>query len=73
MRHLCFGKITCALAFALGAMHLSTARATADGTDYYKVQGAPDGNSLPLRATLGAKTPLGFIPMNAECVRNLGC
>jgi hypothetical protein len=68
-----FDKVICALGFALGTMHLSTSLATADGPDFYKVQGAPDGNSLPLRGTPDASTPLGFIPVNAECVRNLGC
>jgi hypothetical protein len=73
MKYFRFGKITCSLAFALGAIHRCIAQATADGPDFYQVQGAPDGGGLPLRATPGASTPLGFIPVNAECVRNLSC
>jgi hypothetical protein len=61
------------LFFALGAIQLNLALATADGPDFYKVQGAPDGGNLPLHATPGATAPLGFIPGHAECVRNLGC
>jgi hypothetical protein len=68
-----FDKIICAILFASGAMHLSIAHATADGPDFYKVQGAPDAGGLPLWATPDASTHLGFIPVNAECVRNLGC
>jgi hypothetical protein len=66
-------KIFCALVFALGAVHFNMALATADGPDFYKVQGAPDGNGLPLRGKPDASTPLGVIPVNATCVRNLGC
>jgi hypothetical protein len=73
MTTLRFDKIILALVFALVASHLNMAHATADGPDFYKVQGAPDGGSLPLRATPDASTPLGFIPVNADCVRNMGC
>jgi hypothetical protein len=73
MKALPFYKMLCALVFALGAMHLHIAQATADGPDFYKVKGAPDGDKLQLRATPDASTPLGFIPVNAECLRNLGC
>lgn len=73
MRSLCFDKIIYAVVFALGAIQFNLAQATADGPDFYKVQGAPDGGNLPLRATPAASTQLGFIPVNAECVRNLGC
>lgn len=66
-------KFFCAIVFAFGAAYLSLAQATADGPDFYKVQGAPDGGRLPLRATPNESTPLGFIPVNAACVRNLGC
>lgn len=66
-------KIIYALIFALGAIQLNIALATADGPDFYKVQGAPNGNGLPLRATPDASTPSGNIPSNATCVRNLGC
>jgi hypothetical protein len=73
MKALRLNQIIGALVFALGIFHVSIALATADRPDFYQVQGAPDGASLPLRATPDASTPLGFIPVNAACVRNLGC
>jgi hypothetical protein len=73
MRTLRFDQIICALGFALGAIHLSIAQATADGPDFYKVQSSPDGGGLPLRFTPDASTTLALIPLNAECLRNMGC
>lgn len=73
MKALRFDKITCALVLAFGTTYLSLARATADGPDFYKVQGVPNGGSLPFRAKPDASAQLGVIPENAECVRNLGC
>ena len=73
MTSLHFDKFISVLAIVLGAMHLNIAQATADGPDFYKVKGAPDGDKLLLRTAPNDSRPLGFIPVNAECVRNLGC
>jgi hypothetical protein len=50
------------------------AQAEADGPDFYRVQGAPSGQPLSLRADPDPiSSPIGVIPVDASCLRNLGC
>jgi hypothetical protein len=52
----------------------STAQATADGPDHYRVRGVSPGRHLTLRAEPStASAPLARIPANATCLRSFGC
>jgi uncharacterized protein YraI len=48
--------------------------ATADGPDFYRVQGVSSGGALNLRAEPSASAQrIGAIPADGQCLRNLGC
>jgi hypothetical protein len=50
------------------------AQATTDGPDHYRVRGVSPGHHLTLRAEPStASAPLARIPLNATCLRSLGC
>ena len=61
------------LALALSVMACGSASATADGPDFYMVQGAPDGVSLALQAAPGGTNSGAALPVGTTCVRNRGC
>ena len=67
------GLVACFLWFALGIWVPPQAYATADGPDFFRAQGAPEGPPLALRAKPGATVTLGHMPPDATCVRNMGC
>ena len=59
------------LAFALAPLR---AFATADGPDFYRVQGLPEGRTLELRAEPRAGAAvIGRLGADAQCLRSLGC
>lgn len=68
-----FARIFFALVFAHCPTSINMAHADADGPDFYRVLGVPQGASVPLRDRPGAATFVGALPANATCVRNLGC
>lgn len=68
-----FARIFFVLVFAHCATSVNMARADADGPDFYRVLGVPQGASVPLRDRPGAAAFVGALPADATCVRNLGC
>lgn len=61
------------LFFAIACLH-STAFATADGPDFYRVQDLPEGATLELRAEPRANAAvIDRLSPDAQCLRNLGC
>ena len=66
-------RILVVLLAVLACLH-STAFATADGPDFYRVQGLPEGGTLALRAEPRANAAvIGRIGTDAQCLRSLGC
>ena len=64
------------LSFAVvGALALvGTARADADGPDYYRVVGVKPGSVLNFRSEPSVTAAkIGSIPHNADGIKNLGC
>lgn len=61
-RWMVFVTLSCSIAFA-----------TADGPDYYDVQGLQPGQALCLHTEANASSPaLGCVPADALCLKNLG-
>jgi hypothetical protein len=52
----------------------SMAFAEADGPDFYDVTGVGSGDVLNIRAKADDRSPpIGAVPANETCLRNLGC
>ena len=63
--------LVCGLLLTIGA---GAASAEADGPDYYAVRGVAAGDVLHIRAEPNPQArPVGQIPPQGTCIRNLGC
>ncbi|HWR88283.1 MAG TPA: hypothetical protein VN277_07680 [Acidiferrobacterales bacterium] len=62
------------MVIVLGLCIAPAAWPNADGPDHFQVKGVAPGKLLHLRAEPGIHArPIGRIPADANCLRNLGC
>jgi hypothetical protein len=67
-------RVAACIGFLAAIAACGPALATADGPDFYRVQGVSPGDALNLRAEPSVRAPrIAAISSDGQCLRNLGC